>query len=184
MIDEPRYLESSVKTQFTLLTIFWWLGWPLSAIGAFVLPIEVVGAMCMAVLTVFWCILLYRQWLLLQGHGARTTPARAVGFGFIPIFWFYWWFVAYVGLATDTNRYLEQLGINTYRMSRPMAITDCILSVLLCTIGLYPPIGAVLTLPGMIVGYILIVQQRNCVLAMLNAQQAQTVSCDHSESSS
>lgn len=173
MMDAHRYLESSVKSQFTLLTIFWWVGWPLAAIGAFVPPLEVLGAMCLAVLTVFWCILLFRQWLLLQGHGARTTPGRAVGFGFIPLFGFYWWFVAYAGLATDTNRYLRQLGISNIRMSRGLAITDCVLSILLCTIGLFPVIGAILTLPAMIVGYILIVQQRNCVLVMLNAPQPQ-----------
>lgn len=171
MLDAHRYFESSVKTQFTLLTIFWWLGWPLTAVGAFVPSLEVLGAMCLAVVTVFWCILLYRQWLLLQGHGARTTPARAVGFGFIPLFGFYWWFVAYAGLATDTNRHIQHLGITNVRMSRNLAITDCILSILLYTIGLYPPIGAILAVPEMVVGYILIVQQRRCVLTMLHAQQ-------------
>lgn len=65
MLDAHHYLKSSVNTQFTLLTIFWWLGWPLFAIGAFVPPVEAMGAMCMTVITVFCCILLYRQWLSL-----------------------------------------------------------------------------------------------------------------------
>lgn len=174
-VDNNQFLESSIRSQFVLLTVFWWVGYVLCVIGSFAPAIDVLGAMAMAVTTVFWCILLYRQWLLLQGHGARTTPGRAVGFGFIPIFGFYWWFVAYAGLATDTNRYLEQLGIADIRMSRTLAITDCILSILLCTVGLIPVVGAIILIPASIVGYILVVQQRNCVMAILNhpAQQSQ-----------
>jgi hypothetical protein len=121
----------------------------------------------MIVVTVFWCILLYRHWSLLQGHGARTTPGKAVGFGFIPVFGFYWWFVAYAGLATDNNRYLSAAGITSTRMSFGLAVTDCILSVLSCTVGLFPPVGAALTFALMLIGYILVLQQRNCVLAIL-----------------
>lgn len=166
-INTSPNLESSVRSQFILLAVFWWIGYPLSIIGSFFPPIEILGAMAMVATTVFWCILLYRHWLVLQGHGARTTPGRAVGFGFIPIYCFYWWFVAYAGLATDTNRYLEQIGITNCRMSRRMAITDCVLSILLCTVGFIPVVGAIILIPTMIIGYILVVQQRNCVLAIL-----------------
>ena len=171
MLNDKQYLESSVRSQFVLLTVFWWVGFPLSVVGAFVPSIEILSSMAMVATTVFWCFLLYRHWLLLQGHGARTTPGKAVGFGFIPLFWFYWWFVAYAGLATDNNRYLQEIGINNVRMSRRLAITDCVLSVLMVTIGLYPPVGAVILIPAMIIGYILVVQQRNCVLAMLSHEQ-------------
>jgi len=168
LADQIHNLESSIRSQFILLAIFWWIGFPLSIIGSFIPPIEILGAMAIVTTTVFWCILLYRHWLVLQGHGARTTPGRAVGFGFIPIYCFYWWFVAYAGLATDTNRYLEEIGITHCRMSYRLAITDCVLSILLCTVGLIPVVGAIVLIPAMIVGYILIVQQRNCVLAILH----------------
>lgn len=166
-MDARQYLVSSVKTQFTLLTVLWWIGFPLSIIGGFIPPVEVLSSIVLIAATVFWCILLYRHWLVLQGHNARTTPGRAVALGFIPIFCFYWWFVAYAGLATDTHRYLDEIGIKSARMSRPLAIADCVISILWCTIGLYPPVGAVIAVPAMIVGYILIVQQRNCVLVIL-----------------
>ncbi|MDH4203592.1 MAG: hypothetical protein OEV87_11970 [Phycisphaerae bacterium] len=167
-MGNKSYFESSVRSQFVLLTIFWWIGYPLSVIGSFVPPIEILGAMAMVATTIFWCILLYRHWFVLQGHGARTTPARAVGFGFIPFFCFYWWFVAYAGLATDTNRYLDQIGISHCRMSRRLAITDSVLSILCCTVGLIPVVGAVILIPAMFVGYILVIQQRNSVLTILN----------------
>ncbi|MDD5707343.1 MAG: hypothetical protein PHR35_15580, partial [Kiritimatiellae bacterium] len=81
---------------------------------------------------------------------------------------FYWWFVAYAGLAEDTNRYLTKSGISSKRMSFGLAVTDCILSILACTIGLIPKISAVVAFPAMIIGFILVTQQRDCVLAMLN----------------
>ena len=173
MTDQRHNFESSIKSQFILLVVFWWIGYPLSIIGSFIPPIDILALMAMITTTVFWCILLYRHWLLLQGHGARTTPGRAVGFGFIPIFCFYWWFVAYAGLATDTNRYLKQLGITHCRMSRRLAITDCVLSILLSTVGLIPVVGAIIMLPAMIVGFILVIQQRDCILAILQNNKSQ-----------
>lgn len=130
------------------------------AVGALALPLLVL-------MTVYWCILLYRHWSLLQGHGARTTPGKAVGFGFIPFYCFYWWFVAYAGLATDNNRHLAEAGITSVRMSRGLAITYCILGVLCCTIGLIPMVGAVVWIPYTILGFIPVWQQKNCVLAIL-----------------
>jgi hypothetical protein len=130
----------------------------------------VVGALSfplLVLMTVYWCILLYRHWSLLQGHGARTTPGKAVGFGFIPCYCFYWWFVAYAGLATDNNRHLAEAGITSVRMSRGLAITYCVLGVLGCTIGLIPMVGAVVWIPYTILGFIPVWQQKNCVLAIL-----------------
>jgi hypothetical protein len=169
------FSAESVRTQFMIIAVTMWIGFPLAAIGevvpAFVnLLLSPVYLPAIIVTTVFWCILLYRQWFLLQGHGARTTPGKAVGFGFIPLFGFYWCFVAYAGLATDTNNYLRRLGINTVRMSFGLAVADCILSVLCCTVGLFPKVGAVLIIPSLIVGFILVVQQRDCVLAILEAR--------------
>lgn len=49
-------------------------------------------------------IALYRAWKVLQPGGARTTPGKAVGFLFIPLFNLYWVFVALYGWAQDWNR--------------------------------------------------------------------------------
>ncbi len=178
MISERLpFSKKSVHTHFVILAVSWWIGMPLSIVGVF-LPEKLellLGLICLPLLivaTVFWCILLYRQWFLLQGHGARVTPGKAVGFGFIPFFCFYWWFVAYAGLATDTNNYLKSIEINSTRMSFGLAVTDCILGILLCTIGLVPGVGALITLPYMIIGFILIIQQRDCVLAILQDRES------------
>ena len=172
----PVFTAASVHGHFVILAVTWWIGFPLSVVGEFMpkvasLLLALLWAPAIIVTTVFWCILLYRQWSLLQGHGARVTPGKAVGFGFIPFFCFYWWFVAYAGLATDTNNHLKTTGLAFPRMSFGLAVTDCVLSILACTIGLIPKVGAVLTIPLMIVGFILVLQQRDCVLAILKLRQ-------------
>ena len=171
--DRPAFSEDSVRTHFIILAVAWWIGYPLCVIGELLpevasLLLSLIWIPALIVTTVFWCILLHRQWSLLQGHGARITPGKAVGFGFIPFYCFYWWFVAFAGLATDTNRHLTDLGIGQKRMSFGLAVTDCVISILVSTIGLVPAIGAVLYVPLMIVGFILVVQQRDCVLAILS----------------
>jgi hypothetical protein len=52
-------------------------------------------------------ILLYKFWQVVQDGFARTSPAKAVGFLFIPFFNLYWNFPAYFGLAKDLNRYIS-----------------------------------------------------------------------------
>ncbi|MGA0447744.1 MAG: hypothetical protein ACO3M2_13160 [Pseudohongiellaceae bacterium] len=170
--ERPIFTAQSVQTQFLILAVTWWIGYPLSIIGEFLpeageILLSLIWVPALIVTTVFWCILLYRQWSLLQGHGARVTPGKAVGFGFIPFYCFYWWFVAYAGLAKDTNSHLRGVGITSTSMSFGLAVTDCILSILVCTIGIIPGVGAVFSLPLMIVGFILVIQQRDCVLAIL-----------------
>ena len=44
---------------------------------------------------IFKCILLYRLWRLVPPEEAATTPGKAVGFLFIPLFNLYWNFIAY-----------------------------------------------------------------------------------------
>ncbi|MEI6704747.1 MAG: hypothetical protein WCL71_14635, partial [Deltaproteobacteria bacterium] len=158
---------------FGILAVTWWIGFPLSAVcvflpkpGSFIL-FGLIWITVTIVITVFWCILLFRQWSLLQCHGARTTPGKAVGFCFIPLYSFYWWFVAYAGLATDTNNYLSNAKISSTRMSFGLAVTQCVLLILLFTIGLIPKIGGVLMVPAMTIGFVLVLQQRKCVLAIL-----------------
>jgi len=55
--------------------------------------------------------LLYQLWKLIPADIARTTPGKAVGFCFIPLFNFYWMFVAWQGLGQDMNETLEQRNI-------------------------------------------------------------------------
>lgn len=65
---------------------------------------------------------LSRVWALIQGSGARTTPGRAAGFFFIPLFNAYWPVVAILGLAHDLNRYCEERFIPGKRVNESLAL--------------------------------------------------------------
>ncbi len=80
-------------------------------------------------LAVFHYLLLYHCWKLIPGDIARTTPAKAVGFCFVPIFNYYWMFVAYNGLGRDMNKTCRQRGIS-FHVKDNLGWWYCILSLI------------------------------------------------------
>lgn len=76
----------------------------------------------------------------------RTTPGKAVGFLFIPIFSLYWVFQVWVGLATDMNKTLDARGIDAPRLSRGLAIAICVIAV----ISAIPYVGVVTSLVNLV----------------------------------
>jgi hypothetical protein len=72
---------------------------------------------------------IYRMWAAIQDGRARTTPGRAVGFLFIPVFNLYWIFVAYWGWTRDFNRHVREKGMQAPRMPQGMTLTFCILAL-------------------------------------------------------
>lgn len=79
---------------------------------------------------VFGLVLLYRWWATLPPGWRRTTPARAVGFLFIPLFNLYWFFVAFHGLVTDLNRYRQVVAPRARRISHRLLVVCWILFAL------------------------------------------------------
>jgi len=84
---------------------------------------------------ILWCIyavvlltLIYKMWAAIQDEHARTTPGKAVGFLFIPVFNFYWVFQALWGFAQDYNRYLARHGLNLRKLPEGLFLTLAILS--------------------------------------------------------
>jgi hypothetical protein len=161
-----RFTQNSIRTIFILFTVFWWVGYPLIFVF--------IGIPFLIAAIVFDCIILYRHWWLLQGHGARTTPGKAVGFSFIPLFNFYWWFVAYAGLAKDNNAYMDKVGIQGTRVSHGLALSVCILGIISNTVGLIPYVGFVLAIPGAILGFLFVLQQKNAILAIMDNREKST----------
>lgn len=78
---------------------------------------------------IYFLISLYRCWSILQGSTARTTPGKAIGFLFIPLFSLYWIFVAIRGLAKDVNAYLESKNVNENKISIGLSTATCIVSI-------------------------------------------------------
>jgi hypothetical protein len=74
-------------------------------------------------------ILIHKMWSAIQDGHARTTPRRAVGFLFIPIFSFYWVFPAVWGFAQDYNRHIAHRQLNLRRLPEGLFLAFAIIAV-------------------------------------------------------
>src|SRR3972149_3284350 len=61
-------------------------------------------------------ILWYKSWAVIQDGHQRTTPGKAVGLFFIPLFNIYWAFQSIWGLSKDFNAYLQRNSISEPRL--------------------------------------------------------------------
>jgi hypothetical protein len=188
-------LVTSVICSLKLLVVdslYIFIGFPQKYLASLITIFDVLTVPLGIVSIVFSCMLFYKQWWLLQGFGARTTPGKAVGYSFVPFFCFYWWFVALAGLATDTNNYLHNVKIPGIRMSFGLCVVYCVAGILGWIIGFPLEIfkevlktvknptrelefsfsmascgTLIFNVLGTIIFIILLIQQRNCILAIL-----------------
>lgn len=119
-------------------------------------------------------ILLYRYWSLIQDGTARTTPGKAVGFCFIPFFNFYWWYVAYVGLAEDMNRYCDERQIASSRISTGLALAFFILSLF----GAIPYVNLLTLIPTLVILCLLLRQFTEVAIGIVESRAEATTGAD------
>jgi predicted Zn finger-like uncharacterized protein len=101
-----------------------------------------VGGSAMIFAAVYLLISLYRCWNVMPASARRTTPGRAVGFMFIPLFNLYWVFVAFNGLAEDANAFLSRTGARGNIISRGVSMAYCITYIL----GIFVPFVSLVSL--------------------------------------
>jgi len=70
--------------------------------------IAIIGYIMLLIFSVLPYIYLYKAWKCLQPGGATITPGKAVGFLFIPLFNYYWIFVAMGGLPRQWNEIMDR----------------------------------------------------------------------------
>lgn len=97
----------------------------------FVIPVVLVGI----VGYVLWAVMVYRWWRQIQDGHASTTPGKATGFQFIPLFNLYWWFVMIWKLPQDLAAYGVRHGLTVRPASSTLAMATCVLFVSSSTIG-------------------------------------------------
>ncbi len=73
--------------------------------------------------------LLYKAWEVVSDNSRGLKPWKAVGQLAIPLFNFYWIFIAIKGLPKELNAYIQKNGIQTPLLSEDMALWLCILIV-------------------------------------------------------
>lgn len=76
---------------------------------------------------IFFWVLLYKAWAAVQDGHARTTPGKALGFMFIPIFNIYWLFIAVGTWGKSYNAFAERQGIQ-HRVPARLFKVHCVCS--------------------------------------------------------
>ena len=117
--------------------------------------------------TVFYFMLLYKLWSLVQDGRAETTPGQAIGFLFIPFFNLYWQFVAVWGLSKDLNRYAREHNIIAPPANEGHALTVCILHC--CAI--VPYAGVLAAVAAMVFLIIAVNSMCETAVAIVQGQQ-------------
>lgn len=74
--------------------------------------------------------MIYQLWNAIQDGNPRTTPGKAVGFMFIPIFGVYWIFQAIWGLAKDINKYIREKNIPVKEVPTGVSLAASIMMLL------------------------------------------------------
>ncbi len=87
---------------------------------------------CLIPGVVFNSLILHRGWKAVQDGKAQTTPGRAVGYCFIPIYNLYWIFIAWYGLMQEFNRLAVARGRPDQKVGEGMAMTQCVLQATMC----------------------------------------------------
>jgi hypothetical protein len=88
---------------------------------------------------IFFYINIYRAWSCLRAGAPTTTPGKAVGLLFIPLFNLYWMFIAISGLAKDWNRVMSSYeDLQTApRFNEMMFLLFCIGSIIFPPLALF-----------------------------------------------
>lgn len=114
---------------------------------------------------IFGARLLYFAWASIQDGHARTTPGKAVGFSFIPVFNLYWAFYMMVGYTTDYNNYIARYKFKATPLNFGLFLTLVILGIVSIVLVRIPVIGFLLIMPQQVVGLI-------CLKALCDAVNA------------
>lgn len=119
---------------------------------------------------IFGYVLLYKAWQAIQDGQPRTTPGKAVGFLFIPLYNLYWIFVAYWGWAKDCNAYISSKGLSLTPLPEKLYLAFPI--IMLCS-GI-PYLGSVTALATIVVFIIISIQMIDSVNGIYDARMITT----------
>ena len=107
--------------------------------GILAMALIFIGGLCVTFGGIYAYVIVYRAWLAIQPGGAQSTPGKAVGFMFIPIFSLYWMFIAFHGWAKDWTRIRSSYSnlMAAPAVSPGNFLTGCILMLLVFPIGIF-----------------------------------------------
>ena len=83
-----------------------------AVLGMFGLIVAIVAVIFGLIALISGLRILHKLWSLIPADKARTTPGKAVGFLFIPLFSLYWVFVAFYSLARTLNAEIGRKAVS------------------------------------------------------------------------
>ena len=84
--------------------------------------------------------LYYKMWAAIQDGQASISPAKAVGFLFIPVFNIYWALLMVTGFAEDYNAFIQRRAIKTKDLSLTLFLIYAFVFILVATVLTIPMI--------------------------------------------
>ena len=119
--------------------------------------------------------LLHKMWAAIQDGHARTTPGKAVGLLFVPVFNFYWIFQVFWGFARDYNRYVDRHGLRIRKLPAWLFLVLPITALFgMIPAEVFPPLFVGLTLTNMVAALVLIAKICDAVNALPESMAAVT----------
>ena len=113
---------------------------------------------------VFW----HHAWRAIQDGHARTTPGKAVGLMFVPLYNLYWHFQLTRGFAQDFNAYVVRHELELQPLPEGLYLASPILSL----VAFVPFLGTWALLANLVIMCILIAQTSKAVNALPVAARA------------
>jgi serine/threonine protein kinase len=148
--SEPKQTINWIPTliAYCATSALWWASDISSATGnkrfaEALLPFAVSIWVCGCVL---WSMLHYSCWKGLPERFRATTPAKAIGYLFIPLFNFYWAFVSFPKLADGFNALRAERPDLPLKDLKTLGMASAVIFVCYWTIGWIPGVGSIVCL--------------------------------------
>ena len=180
-------LVNQVNTRFTAYSIFYFLTLAIVFIGIVIIAVmavenardEEVGiAAAMIFGTAFLtgigalvanCMLTYAAWENIQDEpSVRSTPGKAIGLLFVPLWHYYQIFVTYRGLVEDMNGYIMSRGYhNSEYINLGIATGACVSRACMAI----PYIGTIAWLPQIVLQFMMMSQIKKGLVFLLEKKE-------------
>jgi len=152
-----------------------------SSLLIFILLVQFLSFCVLIYTVIIGAFLWHKAWQVIQDGHARTTPGRAVGFAFIPIFNLYWAFQLIYGFAKDYNAYRRRYNIPVAALSEGYFLAATILMIPGIIISRIPYVGIVYALIAGIVGIILLNSVCNAVNSLVGFRASRETAVANAE---
>jgi len=124
------------------------------------------GFPCLLAAAAFAAVFFYRAWDQIQDEHAHTSPLLAVVLMFVPLFNFYWAYIAIWGLAKDLNAYAARHGIQTPRVNEGLALGLCVMMSLGLVFMFFPILNIIAWLVTIPIALVVMHQFRSASIAI------------------